>query len=70
MCYVASQLQSANNLLHSPGVPGLNHSLLDVSNEKQQDWSEEALLRSIEDTIGREIGSSVFWIMDFSLYES
>ena len=67
---IASQLESSNKLVNSPGVPGLNHSSLDVSNEKQQGWSQEALLRSIEDTVGGEIGSSVSWVMDSSLYDS
>lgn len=67
--FIVSRFQSSHKLLHSPGGPGLNQPLLDVSNEKQQDWSQEVLLRSIENTVGGEIGSSVSWVMDFSLYD-
>lgn len=41
-----------NRSLRPPGVHGLNLSLLDVSNEKQQGRSQEVLLRSIESTVG------------------
>lgn len=63
-----SQFHSSK-LRHAPEVPGLNLPLLDVSNAKQQDWSEEVLLRSIENTVGEEIGSSVSGVMDFSLHD-